>query len=503
MNKEYLDYLVISIIVVIQLFNFFNTRKQIRIFKGSVPDVGFISFEKISFLENQGQSANTAAGNLPDGEGSHAPAAAKPEAVEVTLVACEYDNPVFDNIKTSINTYLLRNRNSSVDFHLIKDIVERNTSVVEEEINLTISIPLYLGLMGTMLGIVIGLFSMSNLTLDGNLQTNNLGEGLSILLSGVKIAMIASFIGLLLTTINSGGYFKGGKRFVESNKNEFYTKIQTELLPVINQSLSSTFESLQRNLLSFNYEFKQNLGGLSTIFRQNHETLKMQENLLSSLEKLDIATIAKYNIKVLQELQKSTSEFEKFNQYMSFLNASIETSSNLGQRLHEILIRTDNFKKIAETIDIRLDESHQLLDFLSRHFKDLEGYKKQTTDSIIDTSVGISQTFRELKDHLSGSTKAVKDFTVDELVLLKNALSESRTNLSNLEFLGNIKTDVSEFKSTNTSQAEKMNSTLERLNTNLEKSMNLIREIKIYTPKLQEGGLKRFLRYMGFYGGRQ
>src|SRR5690606_28850043 len=72
-------------------------------------------------------------------------------------------NCVFEKILFSVNNYLIRNRGAASDFNLIKDIVERNTDAVEEDINSSIGIPLYLGLMGTMMGIVIGLFNMPDL----------------------------------------------------------------------------------------------------------------------------------------------------------------------------------------------------------------------------------------------------------------------------------------------------------------------------------------------------
>jgi len=63
-------------------------------------------------------------------------------------------NTVFDNILFYINVYLLRNTGAAADFNLIKDITERNLDAEEEGIGHSIAVPLYLGLMGTMVGIV-------------------------------------------------------------------------------------------------------------------------------------------------------------------------------------------------------------------------------------------------------------------------------------------------------------------------------------------------------------
>jgi hypothetical protein len=333
--------------------------------------------------------------------------------------------------------------------------------------------------MGTMLGIVIGLFSMSSLTLMGNPAEDSLGQGITTLLGGVKIAMIASFVGLTLTTLNSGFFFKGSKSLVETNKNEFYTLIQTELLPVINQSIGSTFEALQRNLFKFNGEFTNNLGRLSGIFENNFKALELQESILSKIEKIDIATVAKYNINVLKELQLSMEEFEKFNKHAANINSTIDISSKLVERLDDLLVRTENLKYIADNVDHKLEQSQALLDFLSTHFQNLEDYKQKTTESIVETGFYLSDVFKDLKVHIENSSQEVKEFTVQEVELLKKALEDSRTNLGNLQFLETINSDVSLLKDSTASQGERIRILLNDVNKNLERSISRIEHVSL------------------------
>ena len=77
-------------------------------------------------------------------------------------------------------------------------------------------------------------------------------------LIGVSIAMSASFIGLLFTVLNST-YYKTARKNVEIAKNDFYTFIQTELLPILNQSVSSSVFMLHTNLVKFNDNFTVNI----------------------------------------------------------------------------------------------------------------------------------------------------------------------------------------------------------------------------------------------------
>lgn len=498
MNIETVEYALILIIVLIQFWIFFRTKRQINIFKDSIPDASAVSSAKIYLTR---QELNTIPpeqilGNISAIKNVERVLVAGANATVVTIIeSSQNHNEVFKKILRSINTYLVRNSGATSDFNLIKDITERNTNSLEEDINLTISIPLFLGLMGTMLGIVIALFSMSfSLTFTGTASEDQLAEGISVLLGGVKIAMIGSLVGLLLTTLNSGLYFKGSKQLVEINKNNFYTFIQTELLPVINQSLGSTFESLQRNLLRFNGEFSENLNKLSGIFNTNFEALSLQESVLSKLENIDIAAVAKYNVNVLKELRSSTQEFEKFNAHFSNLNSSLTQSATLVERLNELLARTGNLQKIADQLDSRLTQSQALLDFLGQHFQNLEAYKKHTTETVSEVGFSIADTFKKLQEHIQDSSNEVKQFTVEELDALKKALSESKTNLGNLQFLENINNDVSQFKDSAASQGEGIKATLQEINATLEKSIATLKSIERSNLALRQKGLTDYLK---------
>lgn len=113
------------------------------------------------------------------------------------------DRETFQNILCSINNYLYKNKGAASDFMLIRDIVERNCDSKEEEINTQTPIPLYIGLMGTMTGIIIGIGRTA--VLGGGFSTfiNNPEQAIGELMGGVAIAMIASLVGIILTTVSS------------------------------------------------------------------------------------------------------------------------------------------------------------------------------------------------------------------------------------------------------------------------------------------------------------
>ena len=244
MKVESIEIALVCIIVSIQFWVFSRTYIQIKLFEEVIPLISSLKISKIQInpielskltpseillkIEqyknlNYHISSENRTFKLDTDESSDSSHSDKysSELEEINIIeSSEKTNKIFDNILFSANNYLIRNKGAASDFNLIKDIVERNINAVEEDINLSIGIPLYLGLMGTMIGIVIGLFNIPdmNIKLDGNSQDLILNQGITLLIGGVKIAMIASFVGLLLTIINSGWIFKGSRTLVEAKK---------------------------------------------------------------------------------------------------------------------------------------------------------------------------------------------------------------------------------------------------------------------------------------------
>lgn len=514
MKVETIELILVCVIVSIQLLVFIQTFIQIGVFRRIIPKVTSLKITKVlvpiedlerltpkeilaNIAKYKSASLNNEADNFQIEDLIHSDALTLFEEsnsnsdvarTEVNIIESEVKtNHVFDSILFSVNNYLIRNRGAASDFNLIKDIVERNSNAVEEDINISIGVPLYLGLMGTMIGIVIGLFNMPDLGAEtsdfGNGEAikatgDMLDNGIATLIGGVKIAMIASFSGLMLTIINSGWVFKGSRSLSEARKNDFYTFVQIELLPIINQGLASTLESLQRNLLKFNHEFTINLRQLNGIFDSNTKAIKAQKELLDAIDKTKVAEMTRFNVKVLQQLDISVEKFEKFNKYMTNVTLFVENSQHIVNRTNELLARTDNFREIADNLDSKLNQSQQLLEFLSAHFKNLEDHKEFTSNAVADVGNAINETFQELKYHIQNSSEAMKKFTVDELELLKTALSESKTNLSNLEHLSTLKTDVSQFKNNSSSQSEILKKSIEDLNRNMARSIAILEGIE-------------------------
>jgi hypothetical protein len=516
---QLLEWALVLGILVAQFRVFFKTRNRISLFESIFPRLKSlqilpisIPFEDLKTFPPK-EILKTISQYL-----TPSPEADQPK---INVIHCaEKENDIFKKIRYSLNTYLIRNREVATDFNLVKDIVERNVDAVEEDINLTMAIPLYLGLMGTMIGIVIGLLNVSLLSPSfiREVANDQLGGGIPALLGSVWIAMIASLTGLGLTVLNSGWYFKGSKNRVEEKKNEFYTFIQTELLPIINQSVAATFESLQRNLLKFNTgltetvqknlvevqqnllqfntELKNNLSNLSGIFDKSTQNLKLQEGILKTIGKIDVAQMVKFNIRVFQELQactkgleSSTERFHKFNEYLSQVNSFVDNSKYLADRVVELLARSENFKTIADNVDGSLNQGRDLMAFLSQHFENLDNHKKliekslddnkrQIESAVISVDDSLTQVLTQLKEHTEKSMISVRDFAIEEADAVKQMLSESRMGLGNLQYLEKLNNGVAQIREDAASQGEQIKKGLSDLNQYLVTSIVILQDIR-------------------------
>jgi hypothetical protein len=536
--------MLIAIIIFIQLYVFYGTYFKIRSFKRIIPseprsNCSVFNYE-IPSSDLQEQSPDFIINNLnqyaglstviEDGEekgyeiseaalpisdsdaetlSEEAPSYQKAKnRIEVPIITSRSNNSqVFANILHSLNTYLIRNKGSVADFNLVKDIVERNTDAEDNDIRITMPIPLYLGLMGTMLGIVIGLFNMPDLGADlfqgaentlNESEAKSFSDGMNILLGGVKIAMIASFVGLLLTTVNSGFFYKGSKALLENRKNEFYTFLQTELLPILSQNDVSGMHLLQQNFIEFNMEFNDNLEELKDLVEKNHHTIQNQYKILQLLEDSDFTNLIKANINSFDKIQNSIAQLErssdnisKFNDYLQQVNSFVEQSKELNNGLLGILSRTNNIQSIAQKVEHSIDSSNNLQHFLSSHFSELENrgqlinnavgnVDKVLNDSLDELRQSMTQQIQSFKEYslkeqssiekmLTQNAESTKAFLTDTQKNLASSIEQNTTNLEN--FINEVKSRMNARLTENETAIQKLEH-LEALNQNFENFMN-------------------------------
>ena len=339
-SNELMGYAITIVIVIILVYFqfkiFSNNHKLIKDVQNLFP-----SKKKLSIVQTTTSKDRTEEG-IDKAESTS-------ESIKVSqIILNDYNKKqsTFQNILNSINNYLYKNKGAVSDFMLIKDIVERNCDSKEEEINTQTPIPLYIGLMGTMIGIIIGIGRVALLGGGFSAFIDNPQQAIGELMGGVAIAMLASLMGIILTTYSSLES-KTSKTKLEADKNEFYSWIQAELLPVLSGNMSNTLQLLQQNLTSFNHSFSFNIERMENALKDMSSSFEDQLKILDLLNNLDIKRMATANVTILQQFEKSTANFQQFTTYMSQTSAYLQAVRQLNDKVGQYLEQTSALTNLS------------------------------------------------------------------------------------------------------------------------------------------------------------
>ena len=364
-----------------------------------------------------------------------------------------------NEILKSINNYLLRNKGAISDFMLVKDIVDRNIDKTDDQITSSIPTPLYLGLMGTMLGIIGGLYFMPTIAapVSGSLESADPISGIDSLLDGVKIAMIASVVGLLLTVI-SNVVFLSVRKSVENQKNDLFTFIQTELLPILSKNTASSIHTLQTNLLKFNSDFTTNMTQFSGIISAVKNTFDSQLDVVEELKRIDVANIAKYNIDVMQQLKSSFRNLKDLSEYLLKTNSLLKNTEVLNLTLNKQLDKVGDISELVKRFDSHASHISDNSKYLASHFENFDEREQAINNRMIDydrntgkmidelslsfqnrkdefnkKDVEISSDFNKLFENLKSKTEKVFDDESGNIKAIMSNVNDVKSDVDNLQ----------------------------------------------------------------------
>lgn len=323
-------------------------------------------------------------------------------------------NMIFESIKNSINKYLGNNSGSVIDFGLLKDAVDRHCDSVENDIATQTPIPLYWGLAGTMAGVIIGLTDLLKsdaiLTLMGssggviNVASQNAATGINALLSGVAWAMLASIIGILLTTANSL-LFKRCKLKEENGKNSFLAWMQSELLPELPSDTSQALNNLVKNLNKFNNTFRENTSNLGDALNAVNQSYAIQADIIKAVHDMDVMKMAKANVRVLQELKECTDKLEAFNEYLNDIEGYTEAIHRFEAQF-------------GEQAD-RLHILEEIRDFFRRH-------KSEIAKTTADADKTLQESLENIKESTSENVNEMQKRFVEQSEHFKKILEDEK-----------------------------------------------------------------------------
>lgn len=265
-----------------------------------------------------------------------------------------------------INTYLINNYGATVNFSMIKDIIDREVEVKDEEISNSITTPLYLGLAATMVGIIFGLFSMPGL------DDAQFSESITALINGVKLAMFGSLVGLGCTTALSSFFYKDAKKQVLQEKNRQISYLQAMLLPELLKAEESGVSGLKSSIDKFARDTASMANVLYNTTIKTESNLRIQQNILQNqldvirkVDSMGINRIAKANLELFDKFERNAHSFNHFSTYL-------ELMGRISNQLQEFASRTSSIDDITRSIAATLSDSKMLTEYLSSHFSEIE-----------------------------------------------------------------------------------------------------------------------------------
>lgn len=329
-----------------------------------------------------------------------------------------------------LNNYLIRNKGAASDYGLIKDVVERNCNSLEEEIETQTPWPLYFGLMGTMLGIIVGIGDIAiNVGFDQFVEKPE--EHIGGLMGDVAMAMIVSCCGILFTTTLSF-FAKKAKSILETRKNAFYSWFQSELMPIISKENASTgLKRLEENLSKFNESFEDNVKELNATFSVVKETSGNQALLMKTLNKMDLKKMAEANIEILSRFNQTVGQLEKFNSYINYSQTVLDDIAQRNTAISEATISVDsNLDKALNELKNGVEQQMSVLrDSLRKSEEEMEKLVAcesrlfANQDSKINAFFDSIQSFKPLIEGINSWKKDLKNQTM-EISRLVDAISQ-------------------------------------------------------------------------------
>ena len=295
-----------------------------------------------------------------------------------------------------LNEYTHKNHGTT-DFSVIQNKTERKIKVLYEDATSKLAFPTYLGLMGTFLGVFLGLFSFNwGLFHSVNGITD---ASISNLIWGVLVSMLTSLVGLLLTTYSNHEAAET-RRIVGEDKNTFYEFIQNELMPTLGVSMVAALNKLHHTINLFEPSFNRVIDRFQSTFdtctqrfgnafEKNvtivseavrvmgenmdkiNENVDLQAQLLKTLRSKGVVASLDAFVQASQNFELVTSALNRFEIARNTIsdatrelletqrryNSSLELPMNVANKLNQILARVTDFEKSINALGRSIEKT--------------------------------------------------------------------------------------------------------------------------------------------------
>ena len=404
---------VVLVVIALQVFSFLKTKKNITELRDLFKKVDNLSLKETSVtsdvLRNK-SSLQKFLENIP----SRIEEGLDEDYINLSLIVSQKEGMPKGRLGKIIhrtNEYLCKNTGTSADLSVLRDISDNQKGALEDDIQNSLNVPLYLGLAGTFVGIITGLIGVDFNQIFGT--TSNL-DGLQHLLYGVVVAMFASLLGLGFTVYNSAISYKNAVSKSNEGTEEYINFLRRELMPLLSNSMASSLNSLKGVLGHFVDKFGRNLDAYADSAELLNDNLEKQYLVLSEINKLSLTQTANKIAETFIQLKESADSLNVFRTYQKQLNSTI---ANVSEMVNQIQTIIGNFNDFATGLSVVISNQNKTTE-LQREFQeaitihfptggDARDVWRKEFDMLISEGKTVSE---NLSTQLTVSTEYIKNF---------------------------------------------------------------------------------------------
>lgn len=404
---------VVLVVIELQVFSFLKTKKNITELRDLFKEVDNLSLKETSVtsdvLRNK-SSLQKFLENIP----SRIEEGLDEDYINLSLIVSQKEGMPKGRLGKIIhrtNEYLCKNTGTSADLSVLRDISDNQKGALEDDIQNSLNVPLYLGLAGTFVGIITGLIGVDFNQIFGT--TSNL-DGLQHLLYGVVAAMFTSLLGLGFTVYNSAISYKNTVSKSNEGTEEYINFLRRELMPLLSNSMASSLNSLKGVLGHFVDKFGRNLDAYADSTELLNDNLEKQHLVLSEINKLSLTQTANKIAETFIQLKESADSLNVFRTYQKQLNSTIANVSGMVNQIQTII---GNFNDFATGLSVVISNQNKTTE-LQREFQeaitihfptggDARDVWRKEFDMLISEGKTVSE---NLSTQLTVSTEYIKNF---------------------------------------------------------------------------------------------
>lgn len=444
----------VIVIICFQIMCFIRTMNEIKQLKSFFPSIDKISLKECTTNKNALSNRKVLHKVAQNPPSKKADADMTDEDVNVSLITTSGGSNAFKEVVIETNEYLCKNVGTSADLGVLQDICDKKLEVKENAVKSTLNLPLFIGLGGTFIGIIFGVWGLAH-NLDSlfdstsspheteqrvsepatsdNIQVITTSSGtaetiqskqseketnsLKDLLYGIVGAMFASSFGLGLMVWNTAFNYKEATADLDTKRNEYFDFLRRELMPTLANNMSSSLNSLKSVLGHFVDKFGKNLDAYADSAELLNDNLEKQHLVLTQIQNMGMNKMAISVASAFAKLKDAADALNTFHQYQQELNNTIRQVQGGVAQIDTLIAKFDNFisalSSVANAQGTAIALQQQFKEAIEQHFPTgsdgREMWRKEFDNLLTDAQTVSSQ----LNTQLAQNTSYVQQFVTD------------------------------------------------------------------------------------------